>query len=140
MINKMKVFTHDAFVQLLSRENTVIKLPEQHFGFYFLIIFYLNEKATGIGEDEVEFQQNWELTNYVKIDNLLHFVFKMWGQLPGNLKIEKDISQHEGKEFAVPANTIIGVLNNLARQDPLHFSLANLQKTQILNKFIRPAK
>jgi len=135
----MKVFEHKEFIQLLMRENTIIKLPEQSNGFYILIIFYLNEIETGIGKDDIEFQQNWELTKDVMIANSLHFVFEMWGQLPDNIKIEKDISHHEGREFAVPANTIISVLNNLSAQDSLRFSLNNLQKTQVLSKYIRLA-
>lgn len=120
-------------------DGTVIKLPEQSNGFYFLIIFNLTEAETGIGQGHQKFQQNWELTHDFQINNILHFVFKMWGVMPDNLKIDRDITNHEGKEIAVPATTILGVLNNLASQDPLRFSLVNLQRTQVISKYIRAA-
>jgi len=132
----MKIFSHDEFNQLLFRNDTIIKLPEQKDGFYFMVILNSNELETGIGNDNIPFQQNWELNGDIKLNNSLHFTFKMWGKLPDNLKIDKDVSKYEGKEIAVPANTIMGVLNNLAAQDPMRFNLQNLQKTQTIEKYI----
>ena len=134
---KMKVFKHEEFINLLMKNDGIVKLPEHGNGFYFLVIINASEVETGIGKDNQPFQQNWELIEEIRLNNTLYFVFNMWGQLPENLKIDKNVSQYEGKIFAVPANTIFDILNNLASQDPYRFSINNLKKTQAIGKYIK---
>ena len=135
--SNMKVFQHEEFIDLLMRDNSIVKLPEHGNGYYFMIIVNTSEIETGIGMDNVPFEQNWELFEEMRMNNILYFIFKMWGQLPGNLKIEKDVSQYEGKIFAVPANTIMSILNKIAPQDPQRFNIVNLKKTQTIGKYIK---
>ncbi len=132
----MKTFTHEEFIALVSANHTLFKLPEQKDGFYCLVEIVTDEITTGIGTDMTAYQQSWELSAARTIINRVYFIFKMWGHLPNQVQLHKNISEHEGKEFAVPKETILALLKNLFKQFPTVFSMANLLKTQVVNKYL----
>jgi len=137
----MKTFNHEQFIKLVTSNNAKFKLPEQINGFYFLLEIETDEMNTGIGTDKTIYLQRWELHDDVTINNSAYFLFKMWGQIPDHMLVHKDISEHEGKEIAVPVRTILSILNNLSQQASQLFNEDNLLKTQTIKKSLnRPDK
>lgn len=133
---KMKVFSHDEFFELAHSGDAIFKIPEQLGGGYFLMELVDTELTTGIGIDINKYQQNWEIEDDRIINNTPHFIFRMWGNLPDNIKVYKDISNHEGKEIAVPVKTIFDIIEKLALHDPVRYDVENLRKTQTIKKYI----
>jgi len=132
----MKTFSDEEFVALVNANDTQYKLPEHIGGFYFLVEIVTDEISTGIGTDMTAYLQRWELSTATTMKDKIYFIFKMWGNLPNHMLVNKDISEHEGKEIAVPKATIFSILNNLYKQVPTVFSQANLFKTQVVNKYL----
>jgi tetratricopeptide (TPR) repeat protein len=132
----MKIFNGEQIMTLFHTCDTVFKLPEQVNGFYFKIEIETDEISTGIGTDETEYLQHWELHNATVIDNKEYFLFKMWGKLPDHMVEYKDMSEHEGKEIAISTQIVFQVLNNLGAQAPEAFNIENLKKTQVIKNYL----
>lgn len=132
----MKIFNSEQIMTLFRSCDTLFKLPEQVNGFYLKIEVKTDEISTGIGKDKTEYLQHWELHNATVIDNKEYFLFKMWGKLPEHMFEYKDISEHEGKEIAIPIQVIFQVLNNLGAKAPEVFNLENFKKTQVIKNYL----
>jgi tetratricopeptide (TPR) repeat protein len=125
-------------MRFASSGKAIFKLPDQISGYFLMIELESNEINAGIGKNSSVFLQRWELTHETTINSEQFFIFKFWGVLPDNLVLDIDISQHEGKEIAVPTMTIFGILNNLSQRGPQIFNNQKFQKTQGIKHYFNP--